>query len=243
MTPDFSTRSTAPEIMDDLDYAGDLMDKTLRELEIINRWLGGNHVTITALKKLLKTWSSDTPIHIVDLGCGRGDMLRLIKHWAKANNIAVKLTGIDANPYIVAAAQKNLQHDSDIELLTVNILSEQFRRLNFDVVIGTLFFHHFTNNELVDFFKTLKVQARLGLIINDIHRHPIAFHSIRILTQLFSKSSMVKYDAPLSVLRAFKKHELIEILQQSELKPFSINWKWAFRWQILAYTSSSAKSK
>ena len=222
--------------MDDLGYAGDLMDKTLRELEIINRWLGGNKVTITALKELLIARPSTSAIHIVDLGCGRGDMLRHIKQWAKENNIKVRLTGIDANPYITAAARKNL-NDPDIEFLTVNIFSDEFHRMNFDVVIGTLFFHHFDDQELIDFFKAVKMQTRLGLIINDIHRHPLSFYSIRLLTQLFSKSSMVKYDAPLSVLRAFKKKELINILQKSELQSFSIRWKWAFRWQILADTS------
>ena len=44
--PSFANRSTDPEIMDDLLYAGSMMDQTLRELEIINRWLGGNAVTL-----------------------------------------------------------------------------------------------------------------------------------------------------------------------------------------------------
>jgi hypothetical protein len=51
-----------------------------------------------------------------------------------------------------------------------------------------------------------------------------------------SKSSMVKYDAPLSVLRAFRKKDLKEILTQAGIKKFSIQWKWAFRWQVVART-------
>ena len=49
--PSFTKRSTEPEIMDDLQFAGTMMDQTLRELEIINRWLGGNAVTIDALSR------------------------------------------------------------------------------------------------------------------------------------------------------------------------------------------------
>ena len=40
--PDFSKRSNDEEIMDDLNCAGHVLDQTLRELEIINKWLGGN---------------------------------------------------------------------------------------------------------------------------------------------------------------------------------------------------------
>ena len=35
--PDFSLRSTGVEIMDDLEIDGDVVPKTLRELEIINK--------------------------------------------------------------------------------------------------------------------------------------------------------------------------------------------------------------
>jgi hypothetical protein len=43
----------------------------------------------------------------------------------------------------------------------------------------------------------------------------------------------VKYDAPLSVLRAFKKRELISVLAQAGVEKYSLKWKWAFRWQLV----------
>ncbi|MBA4057205.1 MAG: SAM-dependent methyltransferase, partial [Marivirga sp.] len=72
-------------------------------------------------------------------------------------------------------------------------------------------------------------------IINDIHRHSLAYYSIRLLTKVFSKSSMVKFDAPLSVRRAFTKKELLEILNEAGIKKYTIQWKWAFRWQVLVF--------
>ncbi|MGC3948318.1 MAG: 3-oxoacyl-[acyl-carrier-protein] synthase III C-terminal domain-containing protein [Chryseolinea sp.] len=73
----FSTRSTDPEIMDDLKYAGSMMDQTLKELEVINRWLGGNDVTLRALSQIVEG-KAHKSLDIADLGCGRGDMLRHI---------------------------------------------------------------------------------------------------------------------------------------------------------------------
>jgi 2-polyprenyl-3-methyl-5-hydroxy-6-metoxy-1,4-benzoquinol methylase len=233
--PDYSKRSTATEIMDDLGYTGALMDRTLHELEIINRVLGGNAVTLSALRKMT-TMHGRPSFKIADLGCGRGDMLSIIRAWAKKNKQPIELTGIDGNEYVIDAARKNLKHLPEIKLITQNILAEDFRAQQFDIVIGTLFFHHFTDDELVSFFSAMKHNTSVGFIINDIHRHPIAYHAIRILTALLSGSSMVKFDAPLSVLRAFKKAELENILTRSGLANFAIRWCWAFRWQVIVYT-------
>jgi len=233
--PSFANRSTDPEIMDDLNYAGSMMDQTLRELEIINRWLGGNAVTIDALNRIVGR-SDKRRLEIADLGCGRGDMLRHIQRWAKRRQLEVSLTGIDANPYIVQAARNNL-NDKTVNLESVNILSPEFETLQYDVVIGTLFYHHFTDHQLVTFFSKLQKQCRVGFIINDIHRHPLAYYSIKLLTQLFSRSDMVKFDAPLSVLRAFTKSELENILRAAGCTSYNLSWRWAFRWQICVATS------
>ena len=232
--PDFSKRSLDVEIMDDLNCEGEVLHQTLRELEVINKWLGGNRITLDAVNKLLRAQSGKRTITIADLGCGGGDMLRLIDLWARKKNLHVNLIGIDANPNIVAFARRNLKDYPHIQFETLNIFSEEFRQRKYDIVIGTLFYHHFSHEQLSQFFRTLKQQVSIGFVINDIHRHWFAYYSIKTLTHLFSKSSMVKFDAPLSVMRAFTKHELIKILNESMAKNFTIHWRWAFRWQVVA---------
>lgn len=232
--PDFTTRSADREMMDDLSCEGDVVGKTLRELEFINKWLGGNAVTISALNTLSELDRRDAPLRIADLGCGSGDMLRIISAWADRKGIAVDLTGIDANANIIAYAAENLRNLPSVRLLPLDILSSEFNAKNYDVVIGTLFFHHFTQAELIAFFTRLRENGTRYVIINDIHRHYLAYHSIRILTRLFSASPMVKHDAPLSVLRAFSRGELEQALLRSGFRIHQIRWKWAFRWQVIA---------
>ena len=234
---DFSKRSGDAEIMDDLEYAGEMMDRTLGELEVINRWLGGNNVTINGISQLLEGAKPDGTVHVADLGCGRGDMLVLIDGWAKKKNIDVNLIGIDANQYVIDAARKRLIRFPHIQLQAVNILSPVFQSKKFDIVIGTLFYHHFSDEQLITFFSRLKNQANIGFLINDIHRHSLAYYSIKLLTGLFSRSSMVKFDAPLSVLRSFSREELSNILYSAGIKNFTIKWKWAFRWQVIVYSN------
>ena len=102
-----------------------------------------------------------------------------------------------------------------------------------DIIFSSLFCHHFTEPELIQMLRWMRNNSRYGFFINDLHRHPFAYHSIRILTSLFSKSYLVKNDAPLSVLRGFKKKELEELLKKAGITDYSIKWKWAFRWLVI----------
>jgi 2-polyprenyl-3-methyl-5-hydroxy-6-metoxy-1,4-benzoquinol methylase len=231
LMPDFSKRSYETELMDDFDSSGEVVDQTLRELETINKLLGGNYVTISGLNKLVD--NSHKELVIADLGCGGGDMLKLVAKWGRKRNLKLRLIGIDANPNIVAFAQENCKSFPEISFIAINIFDQGFIQLEFDVIIATLFTHHFTEDELTTILKTANKQCRLGIVINDIHRHWFAYHSIKLLTQLFSKSEMVKNDAAVSVMRSFTKQDIENILAKSESKNFSLRWMWAFRWQLV----------
>jgi 2-polyprenyl-3-methyl-5-hydroxy-6-metoxy-1,4-benzoquinol methylase len=228
------SRSSEAEIMDDLNCSGEVLDRTLRELEFINKWLGGNAVTINAISRLFRNLPKNRTYRIIDVGCGGGDMARHIWEWGKRNGFSFEIVGVDANPNAIRFAQNNIINIPSITFRSMNIFAREFRDMQCDVVIGTLFFHHFSREELTDFFSSLRRHVSLALIINDIHRHPLAFHSIRILTRLFSRSSMVKNDAPLSVRRSFSKRELQDILSSAGYRDVSIHWKWAFRWEVIA---------
>lgn len=228
----FSVRSEKEEIMDDLECSGEVVDQTLRELEFINKWLGGNQVTLGGLDHLISKKEFAYKITIADLGCGSGEMLKLVHNHLNPP-FDLQLLGVDANPHIIAYAEKNCENINAISFKSANILDVSFQQEKYDIIMATLFLHHFTNHQLIEIFKTLRRQARIGIVVNDLHRHPLAYYSIKFLTRLFSKSSMVKYDAPLSVLRGFRKNELVEILREAGILNYSLRWRWAFRWQII----------
>ena len=236
MPIDFTKRSAQIEIMDDLNCQGNVVDQTLYELDVINQLLGGNAITIKGVNQLLTGATPSTVYSIADLGCGSGKMLQLIEADASRRKIKVSLTGIDANPHIVRYAQEHVPL-SAIEFKTINIFSEEFRQLRVDVFVATLFLHHFDDEQLIQLFQQLKLQAKIGIVVNDLHRHPLAYYSFKIIAALFSKSAMVKFDGPVSVLRGFKRTELIQILQKAGIANYSLTWKWAFRWQLVIANS------
>jgi len=226
---DTSQRSSATEIMDDFSLEGKIFRDTLDKLETINRTLGGNIVTIGGLKTLLKDQPKDQEIVIVDLGCGHGDILRDVAKFGRKRGYKFKLIGIDANQDAIDYAEELSQDFEELEFQTLDIFSEAFQKLNFDVVLCTLFAHHFKDEELKPLLKGLLSNARLGIVINDLHRHKLAYYLFKLIG-LFVRNRMVREDGLTSILRAFKRKELEQI--STELKAqFSIKWKWAFRYQ------------
>lgn len=228
----FSQRSYEEELMDDLESGGQVIDQTLKELETINRLLGGNQVTTNGLAQLIPH-NQREEITIADLGCGGGDILKLVAQWANKKGLKVKMVGFDANPNIIEFAKENCKAFDNISFEVQDIFSDEFKSRKFDVILCTLFTHHFHDDALVEIFKQFKNQATLGVIINDLHRHWFAYHSIRLLTKFFSKSEMVQYDGPLSVLRSFRKNDLELIVRKAQIKDYKLRWMWAFRWQLI----------
>lgn len=225
---DTSHRSSEMEIMDDFTMEGVLFRDTLDKLEIINRFLGGNSVTINGLKKLLENQPKNKTITIVDLGCGNGDILRDISKFGRKNNYSFKLIGIDANLAATEYAKELSKEYSELSFKTMDILSEDFKKQSYDVVLCTLFLHHFKNEELISFLKTTTNNATIGVVVNDLHRHKLAYYLFKLIG-FFIKNKMVRQDGLTSVLRAFKKKDLENIAKEIKVH-FSIQWKWAFRY-------------
>ncbi|AUC74625.1 methyltransferase domain-containing protein [Olleya sp. Bg11-27] len=222
-------RSEAEEIMDDLDYNGPILHDALDKLAKINQWLGGNIVTINGLKKALKNHNKSDAITIIDLGCGGGDILREISLFGKKNNYNFKLIGIDANPHTVNYANVLSQKYDNVSFEAIDIFSDQFNNLEYDLVLTTLFLHHFKEDQLVSFLKPVLQKAKLGIVVNDLHRHKLAYYLFKLLCTTIKNKTIVE-DGLTSVLRGFKREELTTISEQINAN-YQIQWKWAFRFQ------------
>ncbi|GAB3193995.1 2-polyprenyl-3-methyl-5-hydroxy-6-metoxy-1,4-benzoquinol methylase [Pontibacter aydingkolensis] len=224
-------RSNEPELMDDLTLSGEELRKNLAELEVINNWLGGHKVVLDALEK--PDLAGYQTIRIADIGCGGGDTLKSIAKWARRKQITVELEGIDANDFMVKYARTCCADYPEISITQYDVFSEAFSEKKYDIVVCSLFCHHFTNTQLIEMFRQLHSQAQHKVIINDLHRHWLAYYSIKYITAVFSGSRLVKNDAPLSVWRAFKREELEQLVQQAGITAYTLKWMWAFRWQLV----------
>ncbi len=226
--PDFSRRSTEDEMMDDFSLGHGIIDPIMDELEVVNALLGGYRVFFNAFDKVgLKDGMT-----ISDWGCGGGDSLRRIALWARKRSLKLKFVGIDATSAAVEYARQKSVDFPEISYILSDVMSNDLDENQFDIVISSLFTHHFKDPEWIKLIEKMSYCASTAVIINDLHRHWFAYHSIGLLTSVFSKSEMVKHDSKVSVLRSFKKADIKHMLHKAGIQNYSLQWMWAFRWQV-----------
>ena len=224
-------RSYEPELLDAEMIPEQAFGQMLKEINNINTWLGGHKITLKGFKSFGPEKLSQ-PIHVVEIGSGGGDNLKVIYNWCKANDISVKLTGIDIRPECVAYAEKRTTG------IPIDYIISDYKLVSFtikpDIIFNSLFCHHFKEKDLVFMLQWMQQNSKLGFFINDLHRNIIAYQSIKLLTGLFGKSYMVKYDAPLSVRRGFTIDEWKTLFKEAGITNASIKWEWAFRHLIVS---------
>jgi 2-polyprenyl-3-methyl-5-hydroxy-6-metoxy-1,4-benzoquinol methylase len=223
-------RSAQKELLDADDIPTADLFQNLRELDRINTLLGGYNITFSALKKIIEPHKFYT---LIDIGCGGGDTLKHIKKWQTKKHLHLNLVGIDLKPVCIEYA--NLQNPAQ----NIRYICDDYRNMflhvdNIDIIHACLFCHHLTETQLIELIR-FALERRITLIINDLERNPIAYYAIKTLTSLFSKSYLVKNDAPLSVARGFKKKEWVAIIKKAGATHFSVKNKWAFRHEIIIY--------
>jgi hypothetical protein len=222
-------RTNVEEIMDDFSIDGALLQDTLDKLATINKWLGGNVSTINGIKKLLKDQPKEKNIKIIDLGCGGGDILRDIAKFGQKGGYNFELIGIDANKNATDYATLLSSNHSNIRFVHCDVFSEEFKLMEYDIVITTLFLHHFKENQLLDLMDYLLTKSNIGLVVNDLHRHRLAYYLFKFIT-IPIKNKMITEDGLTSVLRGFKRRELVALSVQLNAN-YKLKWKWAFRYQ------------
>jgi len=207
--------------------------RNLAELDTINKWLGGYNASLKGVNDILKTKKKLSSV--LDIGFGGGDSIKQLALLADKLKITLFFYGIDLNEDCVKYANNNLLSVNNKELICDDYRNISREFLNqIDVIHCSLFLHHLTDLEIVNLFKFCKTTNCI-VLVNDLHRHWFAYYTIKFLSAIFSKSYLVKHDAPLSVKRGFKKDELAAYLQKAGYSNYSITWTWAFRYRLIAY--------
>ncbi len=229
MPIDTTHRSIAPEIMDDFGMEGPILTDALDKIAAINRLLGGNKVTLEGIRFLLKGKGLSGKIKIIDVGCGNGAMLKMLSGFAAKNRLAFELQGIDANPATIAHAKLLSSAYPNISYQCCDIFEEN-GSASCDILLFTLTLHHFTDGEIVNLFKNLIHKVRVGIVVNDLQRSALAYRLFTALSYVFGLNDMSREDGLVSILRGFKKTDLLRYEKELDIHSAHIRWRWAFRY-------------
>ncbi|MCG7362406.1 methyltransferase domain-containing protein [Roseomonas sp. ACRSG] len=202
--PDFSRRSSAPELMDDASCDFETFRGCLVDLARVNRLTLAYRPTLGFLEELRRAGRlpHGRALRILDAGSGYGDTLRQVARWAARHRVAVALEGVDLSPWSARAARDATPAELPIAWHTADVL--RYRpEAPVDLVISSLFTHHLEDAGLLRFLRWMEGTASLGWFINDLHRHPLPYHVFTHASRLLRMHRFVRHDGPVSIARGF----------------------------------------
>jgi len=147
------------------------------------------------------------------------------------NNLNFSLIGIDANNFTINHAQNLSNNYSNISYRCEDVFDKDFAALKYDIVLCTLTLHHFKEDEILRLMTIFNTNSRIGIVINDLQRSAVAYRLFQVLCFVFRLNAMSREDGLVSILRGFKKKELVYFSKKLNLTNYKIQWKWAFRYQ------------
>jgi ubiquinone/menaquinone biosynthesis C-methylase UbiE len=207
-------RSSEKELMDLPDTPKELLVEDLRNLRVINRYLGNHRLVRRGLARLVE---KEKTFSLLDIGTGSGDLPAAIARWARRKGKVARISGLEPNQITVDEAANQTSDFGEICLVRGDGTAPPFRPASFDFVLASQVLHHFSEEGIVSLLRTWAQVARRGIIVSDLIRHPLAYHGIRLLTRLLTRNVMTLVDAPLSVRRALTLGEWKELLLKANV--------------------------
>lgn len=227
---DLKHRCAEDELMDDPSLSEVKLNEALKDISFVNKWLGGNGITVNAVRNIINQYPTKKEWTIADVGCGDGEMLRILSNYFKDSAVTFKFIGIDINEKGLQRARELSTDFKNIRYKNIDILKISEDHVTYDLLISTLTLHHIKEFEILNFLKGMLRRSHYGVIINDLQRSPVAYRLFSIFSRIFIKSPIARNDGLISIASAFKRKDFKRYSQKLGLTTYKITWKWAFRY-------------
>jgi 2-polyprenyl-3-methyl-5-hydroxy-6-metoxy-1,4-benzoquinol methylase len=217
-------RAQAEEQMDAADLPAADYAALLADLARVNGVTMAARPTLAFLDRANR---QSRQLKILDVGFGHGDMLRRIAGWAKRRGVEATLVGIDLNPGSAPVARAATD-----PALAIDYRTGDYRDCageGWDVVLSSLVAHHMTRDELIEFMRFMEREARIGWLVNDLHRHRLSHWGFPILARAMRWHRIVREDGTLSIARSYRPDEWPPLLAAAGVEGARVHRAFPFR--------------
>ena len=239
-TPDLSQRNLVPEKMDDPALPHEDHQRALRGLRRINWFSGTLSQFDSVICELITKNSPHKPPVILDIGCANGENAIGLYHLL-SRKFPVSILGWDISPYAIEQADKlRIKHGLNeqqcrfelrnaLEVPPIGNPSDHVA----DIVINSLFLHHFEASDVVKLLARMRELARHAVISDDLLRTRTGWLLAKLGCHILSRSKVVHFDGPQSVRAAFTMQELKDLADQAGLDNCRLSKHWPERCSVI----------
>ncbi len=216
--------------MDDFTSGGSELREALRQLRRLNRVFAAAAPTLHGMKRLWEAAGKPDRLSVLDVGAGSGDINRRVLQWADDNGIQLSITLVDITEEACEEARLLFRSEPRVMVRRGDLFELPERSA--DIVTGTQFLHHFDRDKLPAVVGSMLRTARFGVVINDIHRHWLAWAAVWLATRTTS-NRYIRHDGPLSVAKGFRAADWRELEQSLGLTGVYRSWRPLFRYAVV----------
>ncbi len=217
-----SVRATAEELMDADDLDAAVYAAVVADLAKVNVVTLAARPTLAFLSRATRRGGH---YRLLDVGFGDGDMLRRIDRWGERHGRSFDLVGVDLNPRSERAARPHTP--ASIRLVTGDYADLAVEP--WDFVVSSLVAHHMSRDQLVAFLRFMHAEARMGWLVNDLHRHGFSYRAYPLLARLARWHPIVRHDGTLSIARSYRPREWPPILAEAGVQDARVSRYFPFR--------------
>lgn len=226
----FDTRAKAPELMDDLAQGGAELREALRHLRRLNRLFAASGRTLYGVARLWEQAGRPRRLTVLDIGAGAGDVNAALLRWADARGIAIGITLVDRTEEACAEARALYAGEPRVTVKRRDLFALEAGTA--DIVTASQFVHHFEDGELPNVARAMLRASKLGIVIQDIHRHWLAWTAVWLAARLVSGNRYVVNDGPLSVAKGFRAADWERLRERLDQSGFAYSWRPLFRYVV-----------
>jgi ubiquinone/menaquinone biosynthesis C-methylase UbiE len=221
---DLGHRAVEPELLDEGVSEAETL-RSLADLRFVNRWLGGRRAVRRAVAPILRGVPG---ARLLDVGCGSADLpaflVRSLPGAATAVGVDLKLLHLQQAP-------------AEVRRVVADVRSLPFASRSFDVVLASLFLHHFDGHEVAEVLGRLYALCRRALVVNDLHRARVPYLFARAVFPWVLKSPVSVADGLLSIRRAFTPSELAQYFREAGIDHVEVRRSLPYRLVAVATRS------
>ena len=210
----FDERSAEPEFLDRPDFDPCLAARSYRFMGFVNRLLGGRRVVRQFVAAEMES-HPDRPLRILDIGAGQCDIPLAVSRWARGRGRQVEFTCLEVSDTAFRLAGQKIARagDSNVHVLKEDVWQHRPQR-PYDWAVGSMFFHHLNNGQIVDLLRHLRPFVTEGVLINDLRRRAAVYAACAVLAAPLGREP--RFDALTSIRRGFRADELRRLLETLE---------------------------
>jgi SAM-dependent methyltransferase len=222
--------------MDEVGQDPEELAESLRDLQVVNRWLGGSRTAVRRLGPMIRRLAAglERPVRLLDVATGSADLPLQLVEWSRRQRLRLQVVAVDFHPTTAALALEATAGEPAIHVVRANALDLPFADAVFDLSFCSTALHHFDWPDATRVLREMDRVARSGLLVSDLRRNRAALLGARALAAtLWRRRRITRHDGPRSVAAAFTVQELRSLARAAGIDAAALRAEPLFRLSLV----------